>query len=200
MSDAAWSAPFERLDARTHRYRVLRDGQPLSYSDAIAAWTSDAEFRRWYAELLAGSELPAYRWETPPVTSASADAQPLEFVLLRSDALQRRVDRQAFASHFRKGEPVVAFSNLSGDAELVVPAPTECDDAYSHLAGFLRAAPPEQVDALWQATGRAMSRRLAAAERPVWLSTAGMGVAWLHIRLDRRPKYYGHAPYTKMRV
>jgi hypothetical protein len=31
---------------------------------------------------------------------------------------------------------------------------------------------------------------------PVWLSTAGAGVAWLHVRLDDRPKYYSHRPYT----
>jgi len=27
------------------------------------------------------------------------------------------------------------------------------------------------------------------------LSTAGMGVYWLHVRLDTRPKYYQHTPY-----
>jgi hypothetical protein len=32
--------------------------------------------------------------------------------------------------------------------------------------------------------------------QPIWLSTAGMGVAWLHIRLDERPKYYSHKPYA----
>lgn len=33
--------------------------------------------------------------------------------------------------------------------------------------------------------------------RPVWLSTAGMGVSWLHVRLDARPKYYGFAAYRE---
>jgi hypothetical protein len=50
-----------------------------------------------------------------------------------------------------------------------------------------------QQRALWQSVGEAMSRRIGA--RPVWLSTAGAGVAWLHVRLDDRPKYYGYAPY-----
>ena len=30
---------------------------------------------------------------------------------------------------------------------------------------------------------------------PTWLSTAGMGVSWLHVRLDSQPKYYGFAAY-----
>ncbi len=33
------------------------------------------------------------------------------------------------------------------------------------------------------------------SDRPIWLSTAGGGVAWLHVRLDSTPKYYGYAPY-----
>jgi hypothetical protein len=31
-----------------------------------------------------------------------------------------------------------------------------------------------------------------------WLSTAGMGVPWLHVRLDDRPKDYGHRPYRNL--
>ena len=41
----------------------------------------------------------------------------------------------------------------------------------------------------------AMDSRVGA--RPIWLSTAGHGVAWLHVRLDSRPKYYLHAPYRE---
>jgi hypothetical protein len=33
--------------------------------------------------------------------------------------------------------------------------------------------------------------------RPVWLSTAGAGVPWLHLRLDDRPRYYGFAPFRR---
>ena len=43
-----------------------------------------------------------------------------------------------------------------------------------------------------------MQRRLSA--KPVWLSTAGAGVSWLHVRLDDRPKYYGYAPYREAAI
>jgi Family of unknown function (DUF6940) len=33
--------------------------------------------------------------------------------------------------------------------------------------------------------------------KPVWLSPAGAGVSWLHLRLDDQPKYYGYAPYRQ---
>ncbi|MFO1021395.1 MAG: hypothetical protein U0903_11970 [Planctomycetales bacterium] len=35
----------------------------------------------------------------------------------------------------------------------------------------------------------------APVPKPVWLSTAGAGVPWLHVHLDDQPKYYSHAPY-----
>ena len=57
----------------------------------------------------------------------------------------------------------------------------------------MRHAPAAQVHELWRAVGAAMQARLSP--RPTWLSTAGMGVAWLHVRLDERPKYYGYALY-----
>jgi hypothetical protein len=31
----------------------------------------------------------------------------------------------------------------------------------------------------------------------LWLSTAGMGVSWLHVRLDSSLKYYGYKPFKQ---
>jgi hypothetical protein len=63
------------------------------------------------------------------------------------------------------------------------------------LAAFIRRAPRTQVHDLWRVVGATMEGQLSAM--PVWLSTAGMGVSWLHIRLDSRPKYYGFRPYRR---
>jgi hypothetical protein len=49
--------------------------------------------------------------------------------------------------------------------------------------------------ALWRTVGKTLQERIA--EQPVWLSTAGGGVSWLHVRLDSRPKYYGYHPYKE---
>jgi len=38
--------------------------------------------------------------------------------------------------------------------------------------------------------------RQRLGERRLWISTAGGGVAWLHVRLDSSPKYYGFRPYA----
>jgi hypothetical protein len=102
---------------------------------------------------------------------------------------------EAFAEYFQPQCQVAAFENLGGDALLVAPCPAEQERAYPHLAAFVRNAPDAQQHALWQAVGEAMEARVQA--KPTWLSTAGHGVGWLHVRLDSRPKYYQHGPYKK---
>ena len=134
----------------------------------------------------------AFRWETPSVTSATL-SQPFEFVVLDSPRLERAVEPEAFAEHFQSATTVVSFANLSSDAVLVVPTPVAESTAYGHLASFVRGAPGSQQQELWKSVGEAMIQRVGA--KPVWLSTAGAGVSWLHVRLDDRPKYYGYAPY-----
>lgn len=145
---------------------------------------------------LIATPFAAYRWETPAVTTETLD-RPFEFVCVASPGLTPHADRAPFATHFtaaRAGADVVAFRNLGGDAVLVVPCPRSDDRVYAHLGSFMRDAAGAQHHALWREVGVQMGARVG--DRPVWLSTAGAGVAWLHLRLDDRPKYYSHRAYA----
>jgi hypothetical protein len=187
-----WNATIESRSPTCRRYFLSQQGQSLSYRRVLQGWQGDEVFRRYFQSLLVEAPFTAFRWETPAVDQVTID-QIFEFVLLDDPLLNRRVDRAAFAEHFRPQTPVATFANLGGDAVLVVPCPLADDPAYVHLASFVRQVPETQVHALWQAVAAAMNERID--DRPVWLSTAGAGVAWLHVRLDDRPKYYGHAAY-----
>ncbi len=187
-----WSARSERLpDDRGVRFALDFDARPATIAEVIAGWRTDPAFRTFFNRLLADTPYAAFRWETPGVTAAT-QTHPFECVILDSPGLARRPDPRAFADHFTATE-VAVFANLGGDAVLVVPSPAAEHSAYGHLAAFARHAPEGQRDALWQAVGEAMAKRVG--DRPVWLGTAGGGVPWLHVRLDDRPKYYGYAPY-----
>jgi hypothetical protein len=82
---------------------------------------------------------------------------------------------------------------LGGDTELVVPCPIDPKCDYSHLASFLRSASKQQTQHLWRLVGATVSEQLGV--HPIWLSTAGMGVPWLHVRISNKPKYYAFEPY-----
>ncbi|MCU0876528.1 MAG: hypothetical protein MUF06_01880 [Pirellulaceae bacterium] len=192
-----WSACIDRATSgRGMRYALELHARPATYRETVEAWQSDPAFCRQFSGLLAESPYDAFRWETPAVNTATL-SQPFEFVILDSPELERDAEPAAFAEHFGdSAAEVVTFANLRGDATLVVPTPRAASATYVHLAAFVRGAPESQQDALWQAVGGALARRIG--QQPVWLSTAGAGVAWLHVRLDDRPKYYGHAPYRQL--
>jgi hypothetical protein len=190
-----WTPRSEQLPGdRGLRFAIDLDSSPVTYAEVLRLWQTDAGFRSFFLALLSDAPFSAFRWETPPITTATAD-RPFEFVLLDSPGLARNPDAISFAEHFRAaGEAeVVEFTNLGKDAIMVVPCPRGPLSAYGHIGAFVRQAPEAQKHALWQLVGAAMQRRLSS--KPVWLSTAGAGVSWLHVRLDDRPKYYGYGPY-----
>jgi hypothetical protein len=77
-----------------------------------------------------------------------------------------------------------------------VPCAVSGAPGYAHLAAFVREAPENLQQAFWARIGAALASCLGNS--PVWLSTSGLGVYWLHARFDRYPKYYTHAPYRQM--
>jgi hypothetical protein len=164
----------------------------LSYREVIDRWQRDEHFVDRFVAQLAALPFRAIFWETPPIRIDSVD-RPFTFVAVDAPRLAEVPPQpEAFAAPLRGGSgPVATFANLGGDAVLVVPRPAAV--SYPHLLAFTRSAPAEDQRALWRAVGAAVDARLS--ERPVWVSTAGMGVYWLHVRLDDRPKYYRWGPY-----
>lgn len=192
-----WTIPSEALKGfRGLRMTVERDGHLATLADVIAGWQTDGGFRDAFGAALAAAPYRAFRWETPAATTSSS-RQPFECVLLESLELDRPAEPGSFSDQFQENSAeIITFSNLRGDAILIVPVPGDPHDpSCCHLASFLRGAPSSARHGLWQAVGAAMMQRLG--EKPVWLSTAGAGVPWLHIRLDDRPKYYSFAPYRR---
>jgi hypothetical protein len=189
-----WHVRVESVP-RGQRLQILRGDSRISFQELFHLLESDPDFGVWYTGILARSEFQAYFWEHPPISLGTLEAAA-EFVLLDSPALATlRADPAPFRSKFEqhRDEPVVTFPNLGGDAVLVVPRPMGPPFAYAHLAAFVRQAPPSQIECLWQRVGRAVHENLGT--QPRWLSTAGMGVSWLHVRIDSYPKYYRFAPY-----
>ena len=177
------------------RVSLLDQGQRVSYAELIEALVTDAGRAAALGDCLAAMPFAAFFWETRPVCRRST-AEPFECVVLPAPALARAApDAQSFAEHFSSTRSVVRFDNLGGDATLVVPCPRAELGVYPHLAAFLRGAPAEQRAELLREVG--LSARARSSAAPFWLSTSGLGVAWVHVRIDSRPKYYQYTPYRR---
>lgn len=193
----AWAFSEEELDARTRRYQIFENGKVLSFSQVAHYWRTDADFVTFYNRILTAAPFRAFFWEHPPLRANLLDQTDYEFVLVDSPALAGvEAEPGPFRACFSDAL-AVRFPNLGGDAQLVAPSPQEgC--SFPHLAAFARQAGNDQLQAFWSAVGGLFVGWNTPENR--WLSTSGLGVYWLHVRWDLRPKYYTHLPYLRAAV
>ncbi|WP_420429613.1 DUF6940 family protein [Algiphilus sp.] len=182
-------------DGAPLRLRLLYRGAPVDLAAAFDALAEDADCRTAFNAGLAVAPFAAFRWECPPLQQTLTPSTAFECMVIDAPELQRPADPSAFGDYFDDFDEalVTTFWNLGRDAQLIVPLPVGDDAAYPHLASFVRAAPKAQRDAFWRRVGREV--QCARHGGPLWVSTAGDGVPWLHVRLDQRPKYYRTSRY-----
>ena len=185
-----------------NKYKLLQNGKQVNYKETMILLEKNVSFRTQLIDTLkeAMKNNEAYFFETPPVNLEQYDQVNFEFVLVKSERLSKvKVDAITFADRF-KPSSIVTFGNIAKDAMLVVPCPIKTNDddmsQYAHLAAFINRGDSEQVQEFWRIVGKEMNERVKIqGQKYTWLSTSGLGVFWLHMRLDSIPKYYTYAPY-----
>lgn len=186
------------------RYAAYCKKEPVS----IEAWTTSLAANTDQAEpimqIIQQSPYVAVCFETKGCNAQNWGDKQFEFVLVNVPQLQSFAestpDANAFSEHFGCSTPEgCAFANLGNSAQLIAPKPMGKTPltAYSHLAAFCRGAPHDQVATLWSLAAKEYQQRITSFDKTTWFSTAGMGVAWLHFRLDDRPKYYRYTEFKK---
>ena len=195
-------------------------GDHLTWGEVIDLWIDDRDFRAaWMASFEDFRDVNwgtgDYYWECAPVKSASLGARYEHVVKDKGARRGGAADEGAFAEHFdaarNAGKIVATFRNLGGDAKLVSPLPDALNhrrrgrcmhDFVSGWGGLEGDEGDDRDKRVVHETIRAMGAEVKShlsrtSELPVWVSTNGDGVAWLHVRIDERPKYYAYAPYRK---
>lgn len=187
------SFDIEKLNPRVVRVTSRQNDKALTFREVLDGWSRGADLADEFTRLIAEAPFPALYWEMPPLTIGRL-AHDFECVLINSSALGNLpADPRPFREHFGGDEKIAVFNNLGADAVLVAPLPVPADAEYAHLARFCSTAPPAMTRQFWQSLGKTALDTIR--DEPVWISTAGLGVGWLHARLDSRPKYYSHNPY-----
>lgn len=196
-----------------HKYRCLENGKPMSYgkflsllSEPLTNKKADS-FKRIFIDALRNYPSTAFFWECISITSSELNTKPIEFVLVDSKELASIVvDIKPFNEKFSKidkHQQVISFMNLGGDTSLISPSPitminNKPGQQYAHLANFVRNASRLQVDLLLRKCGQELLRLLQESPSAVkYMSTSGLGVSYLHVRIDNTPKYYQYLPYKQ---
>ena len=175
----------------------------ISWLEFLTLLQDNSEFRLFFTQVLTKQPFEAFCWECAPITEILAETRFFSYVTIPCVSLvgleqnptpfKRQLERTVGDDRL-----IVSFRNLSNDAFLVVPrqAPHYVSAEYSHLGAFLRTAPDYQIHEFWRAV--AITTKTALSPEPLWLSTAGLGVHWLHVRISSTPKYYKFYPFSEM--
>lgn len=200
-NNKGWNYTSTKINDNTYKYKITLDGGEIDFSDFIALLKDKKKdfFQAFQGALKdANAKFSAYFWECSPVSKDTIN-KPFEFVVTKSISLDNiSQDYSSFDEHFANGneQQVVSFLNLGGDAILVVPIPQENLD-YKNISQFTKNASDEQQQEFWGEVVDKLSKELEKSTGPRWLSTNGLGVHYLHVRIDRRPKYYSFWEYKK---
>lgn len=202
--DSLWTlhavaADSDNVPSGEFVFRALADVSQRTSAESLCAALRDPALPR------------AVFFETRPF-SASTFHEPFEAVLRDAtkqfDALNE--DSTAFDVYLDTktanctGSAV--FPNLGGDAMLIVPTRHPARTGpHVHLLDFMRNAPVEHCAALMHTVGAVYystlaDARLVGCDYFLWLSTAGLGVYYPHIRIDSHPKYYTTERYRDMKL
>lgn len=191
--------PFEVDSSDTNlKFGIKQDESLISNRKFLELLRDFQLFREFYNDFLADSDYDAFFWENRPMTNDTLE-NDYECNIINSDFLAgRSPDSQTFSQYFDNSKKVVTFPNLGHDAELIVPCPKKENSCYTHIGSFVRKADDNQIDDFWRITGSETLDSIGS--KPKWLSTSGLGVFWLHARIDTVPKYYQTKEYKELRA
>ncbi|MCG2589690.1 DUF6940 family protein [Rhodohalobacter sulfatireducens] len=191
-----WSITEKESTNQSLTFGIDEDGDPISNQYFLELLSNSQPFRKFYNGFLADSDYDAFFWENRPITNQNLEVN-YECNIINSDFLaSRSPDSHTFRQYFDSNKKVVTFPNLGNDAQLIAPCPQKEDNCYTHIGSFVRKADEDQIDKFWQITGHETLQ--AVNSKPKWLSTSGLGVFWLHVRIDTIPKYYQTKEYKKL--
>jgi hypothetical protein len=191
-----WGITEKESTNQSLKFGIDEDGDPISNQNFLGLLSNSQPFRKFYNGFLAASDYDAFFWENRPITDQNL-GDDYECNIINSDFLASRTpDSHTFSQYFEKDKKVVTFPNLGNDAQLIVPCPRKKDNCYTHIGSFVRKADEDQIDKFWQITGHETLQEVNS--KPKWLSTSGLGVFWLHVRIDTIPKYYQTKEYKKL--
>ena len=159
----------------------------MLWAEKLDNWENGIPFS--YPESLKNKK--KFFWNTSPLTKNGDTDYKEKFQ--ESIELPYFQSKTAFKDKIIKAEKngkeyATSFPNLSGDTVLVIPMPRK-GKSYATLKDFVDNAPKKQQQELWKLVAKE-AKKQAKKFGKVWISTHGLGVPYLHVRIASHPKYY----------
>ena len=168
--------------------------KPTALQSATSAAKSTAKGRTWNDMIglwKQGKHTPKIKsgvfWETSSVSSGGNSVYRETQVRTSRLPMTLPANPAPFSSHLQGKSSPVSFRNLGKDAVLVSPPNKGLN--FSHIGTFYSNASRQDIKSFWRKVAIEVEK-FARAGTKVYVSTSGTNVHWLHVRIEKRPKYY----------
>ena len=189
MNNNNWTLKIVGQNENGARIKIQKGKEFLSFREVFEFWQFQPNFIDFYVKSLISLDVKAFHWEHPAVKIDFLD-KTYECMILKTNGFEKRsINETAFADYIHANSYSEVFYNLGKNAKLVVPTQKIYSEVYKHIGSFIRLAPKIQIHEQFQKLGKSVLDEVLEGKL-IWLNTAGLGVIWLHMRLDTRPKYY----------
>lgn len=164
-------------------YYAVQRGKYMSWEQVIKSlkskdYTDTFKYKLIYE--LINIPYKAYFWECEQVNMK----KPFRFAVYESKTLEKRIqDNNAFDGKINCRKNEIKFPSLDKHIHLISPCNKYSNSNYTSLATFSRTVPLKQQVSFWRKVGNSI-------KEDDWVSTSGLGVSWLHLRISKYPKYY----------
>lgn len=142
----------------------------------------------------------AFIWRTSVINSKKDLEYKDEFIIDKR-LPNKKQDLKPFSQHLSKKKNLnekygISFPNLSGDTILVIPKPKKGKD-YTSIFYFIKNSSLLQQREFWKIVAKEIKKMLKKYDN-IWVSTHGLGVDYLHVRICSYPKYYEKSKLQKV--
>lgn len=175
------------------KYIVYIDKHRITFDEAMDLFYNSKNFRNKFITKLRNVKFQGYFLEMAPSDKL------FEFTLINVPVFSNiKANSTPFKDKLKNclsDTDVISFMNFSMKSKLIVPcSKTKNKEVYTHIANFIRYAPINQIHSLLKEIPVQVNS-FRKRNDPIWVSTHGLGVYWLHVRLDSLPKYYKTQKY-----
>jgi hypothetical protein len=183
-------------------------GDELDVSAAVACMIN-GDLGNEISKVIAGRKTACFFEMRPVLRKTNAVNGSFRFALI--DGMPTaKVNKTAFAKKLRQTDDsdtatAAAFLNLQEDAWLVAPRQQigVAAETYTNINTFSANASKDQIADFWRLVGQtiiANDETRTLTDGPLWISTSGTGVAWLHVRIEHTPKYYKYEDFKSCEI
>lgn len=149
---------------------------------------------RWYYPRMS-SDIKPFLWRTS-VINKDIDL-PFRVEYTEDDRLLSKKKPSSLLSKKNEDKKyAIASINLPGDTVLVIPKPRSGKN-FSNIYHFMNNASRVQQRELWILVAKEVKKMLKKFDN-IWISSQGLGVNYLHVRICSYPKYYEKSKLQKL--